>query len=77
MTYSEMLAERVRTAFEKQQVRFREMKMMGGLCFMVKNKVCVGIREDTLMARIDPDLYEKALTKKGCREMDLTGRPQK
>ena len=27
------------------------------------------------MARIDPEIYEEALTKKGCREMDFTKRP--
>ncbi len=29
------------------------------------------------MARIDPDIYENVLSKKGCREMDFTGRPMK
>jgi len=29
------------------------------------------------MARIDPEVYEIALTKKGCREMDFTGKPMK
>jgi hypothetical protein len=29
------------------------------------------------MVRIDPDIYEIVLEKKGCREMDFTGRPMK
>jgi hypothetical protein len=29
------------------------------------------------MARIDPDIYEMALKRKGCREMDFTNRPMK
>jgi len=29
------------------------------------------------MARINPQIYESALGKKGCREMDFTGRPMK
>jgi len=77
MAYNENLAERIRTVFQKKRVSFNEMKMMGGLCFMVKDKMCVGMREDSLMARIAPDLYENALTKKGCRKMDFTGRPMK
>ena len=44
---------------------------------MVNGKMCVGIIDDEMMCRIDPDVYEKALEKKGCREMDFTGRPMK
>ena len=29
------------------------------------------------MLRIDPNIYESVLEKKGCREMDLTGKPMK
>jgi hypothetical protein len=43
--------------------------MMGGLTFMVNNKMCVGISGDDLMARIDPEIYESALKRKGCREL--------
>ena len=51
--------------------------MMGGLCYMVDDKMCVGVVKDRLMARIDPDIYDEALSKPGCREMDFTGRPMK
>ena len=51
--------------------------MMGGLTFMVNGKMCAGIVGDNLMARIDPDFYELALTMDGCREMNFTGRPMK
>ena len=44
---------------------------------MVDDKMCVGIIYDQLMARIHPDLYEKALTKTGCKEMNFTGRAMK
>ena len=49
--------------------------MMGGLCFMVDGKMCVGVEKSRLMARIDPAAYEGALNKKGCVPMDFTGRP--
>ena len=39
--------------------------------------MCVGITKNNLMARIDPDIYEEALTKPGCQEMNFTGRPMK
>jgi TfoX/Sxy family transcriptional regulator of competence genes len=76
MAYNEKLAERVRDALSAQR-KVQEKKMMGGLTFMVNDKMCVGVLHDDLMARIDPDVYESALQKKGCRAMDFTGRPMK
>ena len=77
MAYDEFLADRVRQSLSSKHIVFEEKKMMGGLTFMVKDKMCVGIHTENLMARIDPDVYEKALTKKGCRKMDFTGREMK
>jgi TfoX/Sxy family transcriptional regulator of competence genes len=75
MGFSESLAERIRAELDKKGVTFKEKKMMGGLTFMVNDKMCIGIVKDTLMARIDPEICEQALSKKGSREMDFTGRP--
>ncbi|MEK6782404.1 MAG: hypothetical protein AABY93_11905 [Bacteroidota bacterium] len=33
--------------------------------------------KDEMMCRINPDVYEEALQKDGCREMVFTGRPMK
>jgi hypothetical protein len=44
---------------------------------MVNGKMCVGILNDELMARIDPSLYDNVLEQRGCREMDFTGKPMK
>ena len=75
MAYNEHLADRIRRIFSESHVSFEEKKMMGGLCFMVDDKMCVGVNKEDLMARIDPEAYEEALGKKGSREMDFTGRP--
>ena len=77
MAYDEKLADRVRGALSKQKKVVEEKKMMGGLTFMVNGKMCVGILQDDLMARIDPEVYETALQKTGCREMNFTGKPMK
>ena len=77
MAYNEHLAERMRRIFSEKKVACTEKKMMGGLCFMVDDKMCAGIVKDELMARIHPDLYETALKRKGCKEMNFTGRPMK
>ena len=76
MAYNEKLAERVRNLLASQR-NIEEKKMMGGLTFMVNKKMCVGILHDDIMARIDPEVHETALRKKGCREMDFTGKPMK
>ncbi len=55
--------------------------MMGGLCFMVDEKMCFGLDTDKkngsarLMARVGPDHYGSALKKPHCTPMDFTGRP--
>lgn len=74
MAYNEHLAERVSAALKEKKVRSEAKNMMGGLCYMIKEKMAVGIVKDSLMIRIDPDLYEKSLKKKGVRPMDFTGK---
>ena len=49
--------------------------MMGGLCFLVDDKMCVGVEKERLMVRLDPEIYEQVLKRKGCVPMDFTGRP--
>jgi hypothetical protein len=75
MPYDEHLAERVKKVLTEKRVRYEEKRMMGGLCIMVKDKMCIGIEKQKLMARVGPDAYQAALKKKGCHEMDFTGRP--
>ena len=77
MAYAEDLAERVRVQFRSRDVAWDEKRMMGGLCFMVDDKMCVGISEDRLMVRLDPADYETALERPGAEPMDFTGRPMK
>lgn len=77
MAYDELLADKIRLELDKKKVAYEEKKMFGGLCFMVDDKMCVGIIKDEMMARIDPEVEEEALTKRGARPMDFTGRPMR
>lgn len=77
MAYNEFLADRIRHAFSEKNIITEEKKMMGGLTFMLNNKMCVGVVHDELMARIGPNEYANALQKPGVRPMDFTGRPMK
>jgi TfoX/Sxy family transcriptional regulator of competence genes len=76
MSYSESLANRIRTSLQNLD-NVVEKHMMGGLCFMVNDKMCVGIIKDDLMCRVDPNLKPELLEKQGCFEMMFTGRPMK
>ena len=43
MAFDPYLAERIRIILKNQAVVFEERKMMGGLCFMVDDKMCCGL----------------------------------
>jgi len=76
MAYDEGLAERVRDAL-RGRVDVTERKMFGGLTFVARGHMFVGILGDALMARVGPGRYVEALRLPGVREMDFTGRPMK
>ena len=83
MAYDELLADRIRNYFSSQKISFEDKKMMGGLCFMVDDKMCCGIHfdkkkgMDLLMARIGEEASMEAMNREGCHPMDFTGRPMK
>ena len=77
MAYDNHLASRIQRILEQKKVSFEAKKMMGGLCFMVDDKMCCGVVNNQLMARIHPDDYQKALQAPGCSRMEFTGRPMK
>jgi TfoX/Sxy family transcriptional regulator of competence genes len=61
MAYNEKLADRVRELLAASANAVVEKKMFGGLCFMVNNKMCVGVRPDKMMVRIDPAISGQVL----------------
>lgn len=77
MAYNEYLEERIQRVLKDKKVPFEAKKMMGGMAFMVNEKMCVGIIKNDLMARIDPEIYEECLQKPGCRPMDFTKQKMK
>lgn len=77
MAFDEYLSERINRILTNRNVTFSSKKMMGGLCYLVDDKMLVGIVKDELMARIGEDAYSNALKKEGCKEMNFTGRPMK
>lgn len=79
MAYNQQLADRVRQRMVAlaDADMLEEKQMMGGLCIMYHDKMCVGILKDELMCRIAPEVYEECLAQPGCHTMQFTGRTSK
>jgi len=76
MPYDEGLAQRVRE-FLADEPGLSEKRMFGGLAFLLKGNMCVGIVKDELMVRVGPDAYRDLLHQPSARKMDFTGKPMK
>ncbi len=77
MPYNESLAARIEQNLDERKVKFTSKKMFGGLCYLVDDKMLMGVEKDRLMARIDPEDEAEAMNKKGAKPMDFTGRVMK
>jgi TfoX/Sxy family transcriptional regulator of competence genes len=77
MSYNEALANRTREIISLTHKNVEEKRMFGGLCFMVNDKMCVGVEKERLMVRLDPEKYDEVIKKERCTPMDFTGKPMK
>lgn len=69
MGYNENLVNRVRETLVDLPKKIEEKKMFQGLTFMVDGKMCIGVRDNEIVCRIDPEIYESVLERMGCRPM--------
>lgn len=76
MAYNESLVDQIRGLLVHHP-KVEEKYMFGGVCFMVDDKMCVGVVKEEMMCRIDPSLDEIVLEKIGCRPMDFNGKTMK
>ena len=51
--------------------------MFGGIGFLLKGNMCVGVWKDSLIVRVGPEQYEDALRESFVSEFDITGRAMK
>ena len=77
MAYNEKLADMTRELISLTHRNVEEKAMFGGLCFMVNDKMALGVEKDRLMVRLDPARYDEVMEKEGCRPMDFTGKVMK
>lgn len=76
MAYDETLAERIRELL-KGRKHITEKRMFGGIAFLARDHMFVGVSGDALMVRVGPSAYEESLRRAHVRVMDFTGRPMK
>ncbi len=74
MPYDEYLTDRIAKLLEEKHIPFVLKKMMGGICFMVHDKMLAGVFKTRLMARIDPVLEQEVLENEHCSMLDSTGK---
>lgn len=76
MAFSEVLAERIRNALSHRS-SLTEMKMFGGLGFLLKGNMLVGVWNESLIVRLSTDEATSALLEPHVKAFDITGRPMK
>lgn len=83
MAYDEYLADRIKNIIQHSGMPFFTKKMMGGLIFMVNEKMACGTHYDKkheldlLMVRIGEDALERNKDRLGYMPMSFTGRPMR
>lgn len=76
MAYDEALAQRVQDALARRR-DVEEKRMFGGVAFMVRGHMAVGVNKDHLMVRVAPSDGDRWLSEAHVRPMDFTGKPMR
>ena len=81
MPHSTEIEQRLNHLFLQGPAEVREhmevRKMFGGLAYLYRGKMSVGIVGDSLVARVPASYMDEALQRPGARPMDFTGRVMK
>ena len=73
MAINEKLTDKIREALVDAD-NIEEKKMFSGIAFMVNDKLCIAVRSDNIMLRIDPSLHDKLVEEPGCSTMIMKGK---
>jgi TfoX/Sxy family transcriptional regulator of competence genes len=76
MAFDENLARRIRAALARKK-SVVEKKMFGGVGFLLKGNMLVGVWKDALIVRLSADEGADALLEPHVRPFDITGRAMK
>src|SRR3989442_14747571 len=73
MAYSRAQAERVRKALEGRP-GLNEKEMFSGVAFLLHGNMCVGVRDEDLIVRVEPAETDALLREPGAKPFTLAGR---
>jgi TfoX/Sxy family transcriptional regulator of competence genes len=73
---NETLAKRLRSALKGHRA-ITEKRMFGGVCFLQRGNMLCGTGKTDFMFRVGKEQDAEALSRKGARPMDITGRVMK
>jgi TfoX/Sxy family transcriptional regulator of competence genes len=76
MAFDETLAARIRQNLARHK-NVENKKMFGGIGFLLNGNMLVGVRKESLIARVGSDEYEHAVLEPHVKEFDITGKPMK
>ena len=76
MAFNEALAERIHRGLARRK-NVEERKMFGGVGFLVKGNMLVGVWKDSMIVRLGHDKFDDVLGEPHVREFDITGKPMK
>ena len=76
MPYDPHLARRLK-AILKSRNDIVDLNMFGGVGFLLRGNMCVGVYKDYLILRLGAEQAAEALTQKHVKPFDITGRPMK
>jgi hypothetical protein len=74
MAVNDDLAARMRAVLGAAGA-LREVKMFGGLCFMLNGNMVAGTSKRGLLVRVGKDRHAGVLTRPGAQPMQISGRP--
>jgi TfoX-like protein len=76
MTFDPKLATRIRKELGKR-TGLVEKQMFGGIAFLLRGNMCVGVSGKEMIVRIPPEDTDRILAQPNTRIFDLSGRPMK
>lgn len=77
MAFNEELLALIKASLQSFPEEFVEKRMFGGVAFLYKGKMTVGVLKNDLMVRVLNTKIDSELKKEFVRPMDFTGKPMK
>jgi hypothetical protein len=76
MPYNTDLEQKIDRLLERPE-RFEKKKMFGGVCYLLRGNMALGIHKQSLIIRTSPEQAAEMLENGPARPFDITGRPMK